>query len=168
VRHPELKNPSETVAVQLSEGRVMLNIRNESPEHRRAVSVSSDGATGWSKPVFHSELVEPICMGSILGLGSGRIVFANPDSSEPREAARPEGNFKRQNVTVRLSEDDGRTWPVKRVIEPGISGYTDLASGADGKIYCIYERGSPVGVDTTIRYLTVARFNLDWLRNRVD
>jgi len=168
VRHPELKNPSETVAVQLSGGRVMLNIRNESPEHRRAISTSADGATAWSKPVFHPELVEPICMGSILGLGSGRIVFANPDSNEPRDAARPEGNFKRQNVSVKLSNDDGKTWPVKRVLEPGISGYTDLAAGPDGSMYCIYERGSPSGVNTTIRYLTVARFNLQWLMSRVD
>jgi len=57
---------------------------------------------------------------------------------------------------------------VKRALEPGISGYKDLASGTDGSIYCIYERGSPSGVDTTIRCLTVARFNLEWLRNRVD
>jgi len=48
-------------------------------------------------------------MGSILGVGSGRIVFANPDSHEPRNPARPEGNFKRLNVSVKLSNDDGRT-----------------------------------------------------------
>jgi len=68
VRHPELKNPSETLAVQLSDGRVMLNIRNESSEHRRAVSYSNNGATGWTAPVFHNELVEPVCMGSMTRL----------------------------------------------------------------------------------------------------
>lgn len=51
VRHPDLKNPSETLAAELSDGRVMLNIRNESPNHRRAVTVGADGATGWSRSV---------------------------------------------------------------------------------------------------------------------
>ena len=63
VRHPELKNPSETLAVELSDGQVMLNIRNESPEHRRAVAVGPDGAAGWSPVRFDDALVEPICMG---------------------------------------------------------------------------------------------------------
>ncbi len=174
VRHPDLKNPSETLAIELSDGRVMLNIRNESPEHRRAVSYSADGATGWSAPEFHPELIEPICMGSLVRLsteatrGRNRILFANPDSSEPRDPEKPEGNFKRQNVTVRLSYDEGGTWPVSRPIEPGVSGYTDLAVGPDGTIYLIYERGTPTDRGTHVQYLTVARFNLEWLSDGKD
>jgi sialidase-1 len=64
-RHPKLKNPSETIAIELADGRVMFNLRNESPEHRRAISYSNDGATGWTEPEFHDELIEPICMASI-------------------------------------------------------------------------------------------------------
>ena len=174
VRHPDLKNPSETLAIELSDGRVMLNIRNESPEHRRAVSYSADGATGWSAPEFHPELIEPICMGSLVRLsteatrGRNRILFANPDSSEPRDPEKPEGNFKRQNVTVRLSYDEGGSWPVSRPIEPGVSGYSDLAVGPDGTIYLIYERGTPTDRGTHVQYLTVARFNLEWLSDGKD
>jgi len=40
-----LRNPSETVALQLKDGRVMFNIRNESKVHRRAVAFSPDGAS---------------------------------------------------------------------------------------------------------------------------
>ncbi len=173
-RHPDLKNPSETLAVELADGQVMLNIRNESPEHRRAVSLSADGATGWTAPEFHPELIEPICMGSLVrlsteaGHGRNRILFANPDSDEPRDPAKPEGNFKRQNVTVRLSYDEGETWPVSRPIEPGVSGYSDLAVGPDGTIYLIYERGTPTDRGTHVQYLTVARFNLEWLSDGKD
>ena len=169
VRHPELKNPSETVAVQLADGRVMLNIRNESSMHRRAVSYSPDGATGWTEPKFDPKLIEPICMASMIRLSKrpkdqlNRILFANPDSTEPRNRLEPDGNFKRQNVTVKLSYDEGHTWPVSRAVEPGVSGYSDLAVGPDGLIYLFYERGSPDGVDTTIHALTVAKFNLEWL-----
>ena len=169
VRHPDLRNPSETLAVQLTDGRVMLNIRNESPEHRRAVSYSSDGATGWSAPVFHEELVEPVCMGSMIRLTKqpenekNRILFINPDSSEPRDPANPEGNFKRQNVTVRLSYDEGESWPVSKPLEPGVSGYSDVAVDPDGTIYVIYERGTPSDRGTHVGFLSVARFNLEWL-----
>ena len=174
VRHPELKNPSETLALQLTDGRVMLNIRNESPEHRRAISYSDDGATGWTRPAFHDELVEPVCMGSLIRLSAqprnsrNRVLFANPDSNEPRDPERPEGNYKRQNVTVRLSYDEGRTWPVKKSLEPGVSGYSDLATGPDGTIYCIYERGTPTDRGTHVKYVTVARFDLAWLTDGAD
>ena len=56
------------------------------------------------------------------------------------------------------------TWPFKRVIEPGPSGYSDLAAGPDGTVYCVYEDGSPSGRATHVQYLTVARFDLDWIR----
>jgi sialidase-1 len=97
-----------------------------------------------------------------------RILFANPDSSEPRDPARPEGNYKRQNVSVKLSYDEGETWPVNKVVEPGTSGYSDLAVGPDGTIYLIYERGTPTDRGTHVRYLTVARFNLEWLAGGDD
>jgi Neuraminidase (sialidase) len=65
VGHPPLKNPSETVAVQLVDGRVMLNIRHESTPHFRAVAFSNDGVSGWSKLKFDRALPEPfICESS--------------------------------------------------------------------------------------------------------
>src|SRR4051794_32276617 len=55
-------NPNERVAVELADGRVMLNVRNEWKARRRVV------ATGWCKPAFEPALTEPICMGSIIRL----------------------------------------------------------------------------------------------------
>ncbi len=167
VRHPELKNPSETLAAELSDGTVMLNIRNESPEHRRAVARGPDGASGWSEVRFDDALVEPICMGSLLKVGED-LLFANPDSTEPRDPENPAGNWKRQNLSVRISEDDGATWKYKRVIEPGVSGYSDLASDEDGNIYCVYEDGTPTDRGTHVKYLSVARFDLEWIRGGAD
>jgi sialidase-1 len=98
--------------------------------------------------------------------GRNRIVFANPESTEPRDPNNPEGSHKRQNATVKLSYDEGRTWPVAKTLEPDISGYSDLAAGPDGTIYCIYEKGSaPEG---GVQFLTVARFNLEWLSSGRD
>lgn len=165
VRHPDLKNPSETLAVELSDGSVMLNIRHESPNHRRAVTVSPDGAAGWSELRFDEALFEPICMASLLRVGDA-LVFANPDSKEPRDPENPDGNWKRHNMTVRLSEDEGATWPYERVIEPDVSGYSDLAAGPDGTIYLVYEDGTPTDRGTHVKYLTVASFDSDWIRGQ--
>lgn len=173
-RHPELKNPSETIPLQLADGRVMLNLRSENAEHRRALSFSEDGATGWTKPVFHDQLLEPICMASTVRLSRApesdrnRILFANPHSDEPRNPEKPEASHKRQNISVKLSYDEGETWPVNKVLEPGISGYSDMAAGPDGTIYCFYENGSPTGRGTHVGRLTLARFNLEWLTGGED
>jgi sialidase-1 len=70
--------PNETTAAQLSDGRVMLNVRSESKAHRRLVVTSPDGAMGWSAPRFEGALVEPICFGSLLSVGGRRLVIANP------------------------------------------------------------------------------------------
>jgi sialidase-1 len=160
----EFVNPSETVAVKLTDGRVMLNIRNECPRHRRLVSFSADGATGWTKPAFDETLFEPICFGSIQRFSTkpeadrNRILFVNPNS----------GSRARRNLTVRLSYDEGRSWPIQKVLEPGIAGYSDLAVGTDGSVYCLYERGGLGGNHYHTRDVTVAKFSLQWLTDGRD
>jgi sialidase-1 len=53
---------------------------------------------------------------------------------------------------------------VARTLEPGMSGYSDLAVGPNGTIYGLYERGSTDGKNHyATRSLTLARFNLEWL-----
>jgi sialidase-1 len=171
-----LTEPSETVVVELSDGRVMLNMRNQSKANRRAVAFSPDGATRWTRPVFDAQLKEPICMASLCRLSEkgkqdrDRLLFANPDNLLRGGREGPPGTMRdRKNLTVRLSYDEGKTWPVARVLEPGTSAYSDLAVGPDGTIYCLYERGSTDGRDHfATRALTLARFNLEWLSHGKD
>lgn len=169
--HPDpLVNPSETIAAQLSDGRVLLNIRSENKEYKRAITTSADGATNWSPIRFDEELYEPICMAGLIHLprpfadNDSTFVFTNPDSqSNPK--VRGKNNFRaRENVTVRLSYDDCGTWPTSRVLDPGISGYTDLAIGPDGSIYCIYERDGHDGM--AYKHLTLAKFDRSWVEGK--
>lgn len=163
------RNPSETVMVELADGRVLFNIRSESKENRRLVSISPDGVRGWSTPRFDEALLEPVCMASLIRLAwpengePGRILFANPDNLE-NELVRPGGNLThdRKRLTVKMSLDDCRTWPVSKVLEEGPSGYSDLAVLPDGTILCFYECGV-IGGMTATKSVTLARFNLDWL-----
>jgi sialidase-1 len=171
-----LTDPSEAALAELTDGRVLLNIRSESRANRRAVAFSPDGATGWTRPVFDDQLKEPICMASLCRLSErgkqdrDRLLFANPDNlgRGGREGA-PGAMRDRRNLTLKLSYDEGKSWPVARVLEQGTSGYSDLAVGRDGTIYCLYERGSVDGRDHfATQALTLARFNLAWLSDGKD
>ena len=65
----ETVSPNETAAVQLADGRVMLNVRSPSKAQRRIVVYSKDGARRWSAPVFHPQLPEPVCFASMVRSG---------------------------------------------------------------------------------------------------
>ena len=172
-------NPNETVVVELADGRVMLNVRSESTAHRRLVVVGPDGATGWSTPRFDASLVEPICMGSIVRYstaadgGRNRLVFANPHHLDRADGkAQPGASRDRRNLSIKLSDDEGETWKIDKVLEAGYSAYSDLAVTPDGTILCLYERGRESDgakkKPTSYAYLTLARFNLAWLTGGQD
>jgi hypothetical protein len=162
------RNPSETVMVELADGRVLFNIRSECKENRRLVSISPDGIRGWSEPRFEPALLEPVCMASMIRLtwpaedGRSRILFANPDNLE-NKLTRPGGvSHDRKRLTVKMSYDECRTWPVSKLLEEGPSGYSDLAVLPDGGILCFYECGMLSNIYAT-KCVTLARFNLAWL-----
>jgi sialidase-1 len=159
----EWVNPNETVVAQLVDGRVMLNVRSESKPHRRLVTTSPDGIGGWTPAKFDDTLLEPICMASLVRLtgkesDKTRLLFTNPATVDARK-----------KITVRMSYDEGTTWPVSRMVEEGFSGYSDMAILPDHTVVMVYERGS---VDNQSPYksgsLTVARFNVEWLSEGKD
>jgi sialidase-1 len=163
---PESVIPNETVAEQLADGRVLLNARSESPAHRRIQVTSPDGATKWSKPRFVPELLEPICFASVVRLslakggGRNRLLFSNPDTLDPVSGtAKPGQRRERKNLAIQMSYDEGETWTVKKVLDPGSAGYSDLAVLKDGTILCLYE---------TKTSMIIARFNLEWLTDGKD
>ncbi len=167
-----LKNPNETMAVEADDGGVFLYVRNEDGAYRHAIAYSKDGVSNWTKPELHKELYTPICFASILRLSGppekSRLLFANPNSVTKTEMIRPWGGRPRENLTLRLSYDNGKTWPVSKVLEPGRSAYSDLALLSNGTILCLYERGFIEGNELNTKLLTIARFNLEWLTDGKD
>ncbi|MBI1913308.1 MAG: CocE/NonD family hydrolase [Planctomycetes bacterium] len=139
----------ESQVVELADGKLMLNIRSYRGTKRRLVSLSKDGGETWSEPVQDDALIEPVCQASIVRLpgDGGGLLFSNPASK------------KRERLTVRLSYNDGRSWPVAKVLHEGPAAYSCLAVLADGSIGCLYERGDKHAYET----LTFARFPSSWL-----
>lgn len=165
-------NLNETGAVELEDGSVLLNMRNGIGVQRRVISVSKDGISGWSTPRLDPMLLEPTCQGTIFRYrwaadGRNQILFCNPDNVEGKDAKGSSIFRTRQNLTVKLSEDDCETWRASRVIEPGHSGYSALAVCPDKTALCLFERGAPGGTDTD-DFMRLARFDLEWLTDGQD
>jgi sialidase-1 len=159
-------NPNETTVIQLQDGSVMLNVRNESKHHRRIITTSKDGATGWSTPRYDEALLEPICMAGLVRYqhdGVTGILFSNPHNLTRKDGKEQPGKSRdRKNLSIKLSMDEGQTWSLDKVLEPGASMYSDLAVTQSGTILCFYGRSSQPGFAGDA--LTLARFNLEWLR----
>jgi sialidase-1 len=124
----------ENKVVELSDGRLMLNSR--ATPHRK-VAFSSDGGEHWSGWRDEPQLVDPANNGAVIryddsarGARARWLLFSNTD--HPTE---------RRNVTVRLSCDDGATWPFKTVVDSGPSAYSTIARLGDGALGVLYEAG---------------------------
>lgn len=152
----EFASPNESMLAPLSDGRVMMVSRSLSQPNRKLVAFSGDGATGWTKPEFHPQLWEPRCMASLQAHPAGLLLFSNPHTLPLAEDGSeiPGGKGKRENLALKLSRDDGRTWPVSKTLDAGASAYSDLAVLPDGTILCLYEAGDSIAC---------ARIPLDWL-----
>jgi len=150
-------NVNECGVVELTCGRLMLNMRNYDVSNRcRQTAVSDDGGLTWKDQKFDAHLVEPICQASIRRYswpGDERkniILFSNPASATDRV-----------NMTVRASFDEARTWAADKQLHIGPSAYSDLAVLPDGRIACLYECGDKRPYET----ITLASFDLECLEN---
>ncbi len=150
---------NECQVVELVDGTLMLNMRSKRGKGCRAVATSTDGGKTWSEAIDATTLVEPVCQGSFIrytdrrdGYAKDRVLFANPASR------------KRENMTVRLSYDEGKTWPIAKVLHTGPAAYSCPTILADGTIAVFYERGDQSAYET----ITFARFNLEWLTDGKD
>lgn len=146
----DLPSSNEAIAVELSDGRVMQNVRQQNgASKKRIVAISSDGGHSWDKTYLDAQLPSPVCQASI-------IDFRNKDQQNVLLFSNPNSTQRREKMTVRVSFDDGQSWPIKREIRSGESAYSDLVIQADRNIGLLYEHGNNGGIN-------YAHFNEAWL-----
>lgn len=142
---------NESQVIERADGSLLWNMRNARVEpqyYTRAIAESIDGGISWSATTHDPMLIEPICQASLVRYPTDDFVlFSNPAS------------LKRENLTVRLSRDGGRTWPVAKVVYAKAAAYSSLGVLEDGSIGLLYENGD---VDAYER-ITFTRFPLEWL-----
>ena len=127
---------NECAIAELPEGNLMLNMRNyDRSKKTRKISLSEDGGLTWGNIYPDKSLVEPICQASLLRYsfaesGISRILFSNPANKE-----------KRENMTLRISYDEGSTWEKSIVLFSGPSAFSDLTRLPNDNIGCLFEAG---------------------------
>jgi sialidase-1 len=126
----EEEKTNESALVELSNGDVLQNMRSYHGKLCRAIATSRDGGLTFSPVTLETNLIDSVCQASMLRLRDGRILFANPAST------------RRENMTIRVSPDDAKTWPISKVLHAGPSAYSGLAELRDATVLCVYECGA--------------------------
>lgn len=148
---------NECQVIEREDGTLLVNTRMQGNfEGYRGIATSSDGGVTWTDITHEKQIPCPKCQGSLLSYDEHRLLFSNP---HPKFGDAVTGRMPRERLTIRLSTDDGLTWPTSRVLNHGPSAYSSLARLPDRAILCLYEGGEKHSSEA----LRLARFNLDWL-----
>lgn len=133
-----IKGSNESTAAPLSNGRLIFNARNQKGDIRsRIVAFSSNGGVTWDSTYFDPDLPDPVCQGSILNIGQkdGKNILAFLNAADQK---------LRNNLTLRISYDEGKTWPVHKVIafdpdKEDYAAYSDLVKIDEQTIGILFE-----------------------------
>ncbi len=130
-----IKGSNEATAAELPSGGLLLNARNQRGDEKFRISArSSDGGATWASAGFDTQLPDPICQGSLLSIGDKTVAFANNADQKFRN-----------DLTLRISRDGGKTWsrgfPVDRGDNPkdDPTGYSDIVVIDKRRIGVLYE-----------------------------
>ena len=133
---------NEAIATELSHDRMMMSVRNQKGDIRaRILAFSSNGGSTWDTAYFEKQLPDPVCQGSLLTLGykNGKAIVAHCNAADEK---------LRDNLTLRISEDEGLTWTTNILIDKSEgagkrdwTAYSDLVK-VGKKIGVFYERNS--------------------------
>src|SRR5690606_25126335 len=149
-------NECQIVELADEEGMLLMDLRSYFGRNVRTHAWSTDGGITWTDPQDAAELFEPVCQASLIRYSwpefdlKSRILFANPAST------------KREKMTIRLSEDEGKTWPLAKILYEGPSAYSSLAVLPTGEVLCLFEKGE----NSPYEKITLARFDMQWLLNQ--
>jgi len=144
------------------DGSITILMRDNGPAPKRLMkSVSKDGGFTWST-VEDTDVPNPGTAADVVVLESGNWALVHNDIEDGRH-----------RMSVWLSEDEGKTWPFRKIIvngEPGsaVRGhYPAIIQGKDGMIHISYTNqiaGSIGGPD--IKNIAHAVFSENWLKNK--
>jgi sialidase-1 len=159
---------TECQSVELNDGSILLSMRNHDERKERAWAIFRRGPNGklesgaW-EPMWYA-VDDSRCQGSIVRVGDV-LLFSNPADKESR-----------LRMTVRMSEDEGRSWSQGRILHEGGCGYSCMTTLPDDTVAILYETGEPRQSKdpkltkprwiTETKALEFARFDLDWVRGQ--
>ncbi len=125
---------NEAQLVQLGDGSIMINCRDLRGGSRRVAVTRDLGRTWTEHSTSRKALPEPVCQASILRVEHKKhgplLFFANPPQVRGRH-----------HMTIKVSDDEGVTWPDKRhtLIDERTTAYSCLTRVDEEHIGLVYE-----------------------------
>ncbi|RPD41218.1 sialidase family protein [Chitinophaga barathri] len=145
---------NESQIVEKKNGDIMLIGRTHTSQNGsfQARVISKDKGLSWSSPIVYDKGLA----GTVCDIGLTRYSL-KPNIILVSQPANP---GKRRDLTIRLSKDEGETWPVSKLLQEGSATYSDLAVLPDKSIICLYGHGGAKHMPDTV---SLVRFSLKWL-----
>lgn len=131
---------NESMAAQISPTELYMNTRNQQGNVRqRIVSYSSDGGVTWDTTFYDKQLPDPVNQGSTLSWKNGnKYILAVCNAADTKN---------RDNLTLRLSKDGGKSWYFNKTIAKAPDGksksyaaYSDMVLINKKTIGVFYEK----------------------------
>ncbi len=125
---------TEAQLVELGDGSIMINCRDNRGGSRSIYTSKDLGATWEEHPTSRKALIEPVCMASVIRMETKKhgplLFFSNPNQSKGRA-----------RMTIKVSNDEGMTWPEKwhTLVDVGPSAYSCMTAIGDNKVGLLYE-----------------------------
>lgn len=144
----------ESTVAELEDGSIMQNMRSNHKKGCRAVRIAAEGGDRFTPLFLEHALKTPVCQGSLIRYrwpeeGGGILLFSSPFGSE------------REKLSVWMSKDDGKTWPIRKLLFDGPAAYSNLIVLPNHKVGLLAEIGSRSPYDT-IAFIV---FDLHWLES---
>jgi len=139
---------NEFLCEQLTDDSIysILRTNNGKESKNTRFSISHDEGATFTPIQIHPDLTGPICQASILcvknsdGL-NGKNGSNGSNGSDLLLYCKPDHPVIRKHITIKISEDRGKTWKPLVTLNKGKSAYSDMAQAQDGTLFCLYERG---------------------------
>lgn len=119
----------ESKVVELSNGSWMVNSRLNRKGYRQTFTSSDEGKSWISRPDY--SLIDPGCNAAIISFTpkKGIVLFVNANHKT-----------NRKNLTLKISTDDGKSWPVEKTIYEGPSAYPAVTLLENGDLGIFFEK----------------------------
>ena len=126
---------TEAQVVQLGDGSIMINCRDDRGGSRSVYTTRDLGATWQIHPSSRKALIEPVCNAGLIRMTHRKhgplLIFSNPNTTRGRT-----------HLTLKISNDEGLSWPEKyhRLYDARAgAGYSSLTQIGDEHVGVLYE-----------------------------
>jgi sialidase-1 len=131
-------NTTEAQVVELKNGTLMLNMRDNRGEFRSIATTTDTGRTWVEHASSRIALRDPVCMASLIRINS----IKNGDENNILAFSNPDDSRNRNKMTIKLSLDGGMTWGKEEQLlydERSCFGYSSLTRIDDDYLGVLYE-----------------------------